>query len=129
LRKEINITPPKDRKIILRELRDEFVSEESKRILRRKIMVYYVYVLRNTGTGMMYIGSTSNLKRRFLEHQEGKSLFTRKNKKGGKWQLVYFEGYPNKADAKSREKFLKGGSGRNYLKKQLKNYFNNFGPV
>jgi putative endonuclease len=89
-------------------------------------MIYFVYVLQNSKTGMLYIGFTANLKHRVSEHKEGKSLFTRKNRKEGKWKLIYFEGYPNKKDAESREKFLKGGSGRNYLKKQLHNYFNNF---
>jgi len=71
---------------------------------------------------MFYIGFTIDLKRRLKEHLEGKSLFTRKNRKEGKWKLIYFEGYTNKKDAEGREKFLKGGSGRKYLKKQLKNY-------
>lgn len=86
-------------------------------------MVYYVYVLRNSQTKMLYIGFTLNLRRRIIEHQKGKSLFTRQNKSIGQWKLIYFEGYPNKKDAEGREKFLKGGSGRNYLKHQLKNYF------
>jgi len=38
-------------------------------------------------------------------------------------QLIYYEAYTNKKDAKGREKFLKGGSGHMYLKKQLKYYF------
>lgn len=91
-------------------------------------MVYFVYVLQNSSTRMLYIGFTTNLKRRILEHQEGKSLFTRKNKSTGKWKLIYFEGYSNKKDAEGREKFLKGGSGRKYLKCQLKNYFSKYGP-
>jgi len=37
-------------------------------------------------------------------------------------KLIYFEAYFNKKDALSREKFLKGGSGHKYLKKQLKHY-------
>ncbi|MCD6429180.1 GIY-YIG nuclease family protein [bacterium] len=80
-------------------------------------MFYYVYVLRNTNTGMFYIGMTSNLKRRLEEHKKGKSLFTRKNRKRGRWKLIYFEGYLEKKDAEGREKFLKGGSGRKYLNK------------
>lgn len=86
-------------------------------------MVYFVYVIQNSETKMLYIGFTGNLKQRITEHQEGKSLFTRKSRKNGQWKLIYFEGYSNKKDAMSRERFLKGGSGRNYLKKQLKNYF------
>ena len=76
---------------------------------------YYVYVLYNVHTGMFYIGMTSNLKRRLKEHKEGKSTFTRRNRKNGRWILIYFEGYRSKEDAEGREKFLKGGSGRKYL--------------
>jgi len=39
------------------------------------------------------------------------------------WQLIYYESYLKKSDTIGREKFLKGGAGRKYLKKQLKNYF------
>ena len=88
-------------------------------------MSYYVYVLRNSNTGVLYIGYTADLKRRIQEHKDGKSLYTRKNKKDGAWKLIYFEGYTDRVDAHSREKFLKGGSGRNYLKRQLRNYFSN----
>lgn len=38
-------------------------------------------------------------------------------------QLIYYESYLNKKDAKGREKFLKGGSGHKYIRKQLTNYF------
>jgi len=86
-------------------------------------MVYYVYILQNIVTRMLYIGFTTNLRERVLRHQKGKSLFTQRNKKGGRWKLIYFEGYPNRKDAESREKFLKGGSGRNYLKRQLRNFY------
>ncbi len=78
---------------------------------------------------MFYVGFTTNLKRRISEHKTGKSLFTRKNKKGGEWRLIYFEGYVDKKNAISRERFLKGGSGRKYLKKQLRNYFLNHNTV
>ena len=88
-------------------------------------MIYYIYVLQNSQTKMFYIGFTRDLKRRLIEHQNSRSTFTRKNTKMGKWKLIYFEGYCNQKDAEGREKFLKGGSGRRYLKKQLKNYFNN----
>ncbi|MBL7156154.1 MAG: GIY-YIG nuclease family protein [Candidatus Pacebacteria bacterium] len=88
-------------------------------------MSYYVYVLQNSHTGVLYIGYTTDLKRRIQEHENGKSLYTRKNKKEGIWKLIYFEGYTNRIDAYNREKFLKGGSGRNYLKRQLRNYFSN----
>lgn len=97
-------------------------------------MVYYVYVLENQNDKSFYIGFTGNLKKRLFEHQNGKGARTTKNgllhnpSRGAAtkiqdiWKLIYFEGYVNKMDALGREKFLKGGSGHKYLKKQLKNY-------
>ncbi|MCK5320520.1 GIY-YIG nuclease family protein [Candidatus Parcubacteria bacterium] len=38
------------------------------------------------------------------------------------WKLIYYEAYIEKRDAIGREKFLKSGSGRKYLNKQLRNY-------
>ena len=83
-------------------------------------MYYYVYVLQNLDDKSLYIGFTTNIKQRLSDHQSGKgSTVTRKKKN---WELIYFEGYKNKKDALSREKFLKGGSGRKYINKQLYNY-------
>ncbi|MFQ5661809.1 MAG: GIY-YIG nuclease family protein [Candidatus Paceibacteria bacterium] len=82
--------------------------------------MYYVYVLQNQNDKSLYIGYTTNLKRRLLEHNESRGGRTTKLKKD--WKHIYFEGYLNKQDALGREKFLKGGSGRKYLYKQLANY-------
>lgn len=82
--------------------------------------MYYVYVLENQNDKSFYIGYTANLKRRILEHQNGKGGRTTRIKKS--WKLIYFEGYLNKQDALGRELFLKSGSGRKYLYKQLANY-------
>ena len=84
--------------------------------------VYYVYVLENQDDRSFYIGFTDNLKRRIFEHQNQKGGRTTKLKKN--WKLIYFEGYLIKQDAIGREKFLKSGSGRKYIKKQLFHYLN-----
>ena len=34
----------------------------------------------------------------------------------GPWQLIYYEAYLNRADALGREKYLKSGDGRKFLK-------------
>lgn len=82
--------------------------------------MYYVYVLHSQKDGQLYTGYTSDLKRRLMEHSAGKtaSLVYRLPVK-----LIYYEAYVDVADAKGRELFLKSGSGKTYLKKQLKNYF------
>jgi len=84
--------------------------------------MFFVYVLENQNDKSFYIGYTTDLKRRISEHKEGKGGRTTKLKKN--WELIYFEGYLNQKDALGREKFLKGGSGRKYLYKQMANYLN-----
>lgn len=76
--------------------------------------MYCVYLLQNRDGGW-YIGFTGDLKRRVSEHQTGQNPTTSR----GSYRLVYYEAYLNKADALGREKFLKSGSGRRFLRKQL----------
>lgn len=85
--------------------------------------MYYVYILENQDDKSFYIGYTQNLKQRIKEHLSSRGCRTTKLKKN--WKLIYFEGYIEKKDATGREKFLKGGSGRKYLNKQLKYYLYN----
>lgn len=65
------------------------------------------------------VGYTNDLRKRFREHNEGKSTYT---KGRGPFELIYYEAYRNKKDAKSREKQLKSGQGRAYLKKRIKHF-------
>jgi putative endonuclease len=82
---------------------------------------HYVYLLECQNDKSWYIGYSEDLKKRINDHLKGRGCRTTSIKKN--WKLIYYESYPNKADALGREKFLKGGSGRTYLKKQLKHYF------
>ena len=83
-------------------------------------MFYYVYILESQLDGTWYTGFTKNIKQRIMHHNSGKGGRTTRQKKD--WKIIYCEAYLNKEDAFGREKFLKGGSGKKYLKKQLKNY-------
>jgi len=82
--------------------------------------MYWVYIIECSDKSW-YIGFTSNLKRRVSEHKSGTGSRTTSLKKG--WKLIYCEGYKNKKDAEGRERFLKSGSGRKFIKKQLTHYF------
>lgn len=84
--------------------------------------MYYTYLLENKNDKSWYIGYTSNLKKRISDHISGNGAETTKKKTG--WNLIYYEAYLSKKDAEGRERFLKSGSGRKYLKKQLANYLN-----
>lgn len=83
--------------------------------------MHIVYVLENQNDKSWYVGQTDNLKRLIIEHNSGIGGRTTRTK-AGPWKLIYAEAYCDKRDALGREKFLKGGSGRKYLYKQLKNY-------
>ncbi|OGG57396.1 hypothetical protein A2853_02675 [Candidatus Kaiserbacteria bacterium RIFCSPHIGHO2_01_FULL_55_17] len=79
--------------------------------------MHYVYLLQSEKDGLLYIGYTSDLKRRFAEHNGGLSKAT---KSRTPFQLVYYEAYKSRADALFREKNLKRYS-RSYqeLKKRI----------
>ncbi|MDD5547323.1 MAG: GIY-YIG nuclease family protein [Candidatus Pacebacteria bacterium] len=85
--------------------------------------MHYVYLLENIENKNWYIGFTENIKRRLFEHNNGRG--GRTTRIGKSWKMIYCEVYLNKEDAVGREKFLKGGSGRKYLKKQLTHYLKN----
>ena len=81
--------------------------------------MYYVYVIQSTKNGYFYTDSTGDLRKRFKEHNEGKSPYTRHR---GKYILIYYEACTNEYDAKKREKYLKTGMGKRYLKNRLKRF-------
>lgn len=82
--------------------------------------MYYTYLLENQKDKSWYIGYSSNLKKRVSDHISGNGAQTTKHKTD--WKLIYYEAYLNKKDAEGRERFLKSGAGRKYIKKQLANY-------
>ena len=81
--------------------------------------MWYVYVLQNQKKHWN-IGSTKDLRKRILRHNSGKNKST---KYGLPWKLIYYEACLNKEDARAREKYLKSGMGRRYLKNRLKFFF------
>ena len=83
-------------------------------------MFYFVYIIESDVDQSWYIGYTQDLKQRVKEHNQGKCTYTKKL--GRKWRLIYAEFYRSKKDALGREQFLKSGSGRRYIKKQLHYY-------
>ncbi|NLH62450.1 MAG: GIY-YIG nuclease family protein, partial [Ignavibacteriales bacterium] len=51
---------------------------------------------------------------RLAEHNNKNLSFW--TKRGNDWKLIYYEEFTSKSDALNREKWLKGGSGRDFLK-------------
>ena len=78
---------------------------------------YYTYVIRSKKNGKFYTGMTHNLRKRFSEHNAGKVMST---KGRGPFKLIYYEFCLNEQDARAREKYLKSGMGKRYLRNRLK---------
>lgn len=82
--------------------------------------MYFVYLLESKQDKSWYVGYTPNNPiERLKKHNLLQVYYT---KRKAPWKLIYFESYLNRLDATGREKFLRSGSGHNFLKKQLKNY-------
>jgi putative endonuclease len=78
--------------------------------------MYYVYVLKSLRDNKLYIGQTKDLKRRILEHN---SCQVESTKSRTPLRLLYYEACNVLEDAIAREKALKRGFGRAYLKRRL----------
>lgn len=81
--------------------------------------MFYTYILQSEKSGKMYIGYTKDLRKRFKEHNDGKSTYT---KGRGPYKIIYYEACLNEDDARSRELYLKTGVGRRYINARLKRF-------
>ena len=79
--------------------------------------MYYVYVIESINFKRRYIGFTSNIENRLKQHNSGK---TRSTKAYKPWKLLFFEEFKDKIDAINREKYLKSGVGREYIREWLR---------
>ena len=82
--------------------------------------MYYIYVIQSLKDKNLYTGYTTNIQKRILEHNQGK-VFATKTKIP--FKLLYFEGCLNMKDARAREKYLKSGMGKRYIKNRIKFFF------
>jgi putative endonuclease len=82
-------------------------------------MFYYVYILQSQKNRSFYIGYTTDLKKRFNEHNNGESLATKPFRP---YKLIFYEAFIDRKDAKAREVYLKSGWGFRSIKKMMKNY-------
>jgi putative endonuclease len=76
-------------------------------------MLYTVYILFSEKHAKIYIGYTSNLINRFHSHNgQSKKAWTRNFRP---WMVIYCEYFINKAQARAREKQLKGTKSREWI--------------
>lgn len=81
--------------------------------------MYYVYIILSSKTSFFYTGCTGDLRKRFKQHQNNLVAST---KGCGPFKLVYYEACMHKYDAYAREKCLKTGMGKRFIKNRLKRF-------
>ena len=78
--------------------------------------MWYVYIFKNIRTDFIYIGSTNDLKRRFVEHNEGVSTATKPYKP---YELLSYIAVQTESQARNLEQYFKTGSGKAILYKRI----------
>jgi len=112
--------------------------------------MFYTYVLQSEKNKEIYIGFTSDLKHRLLEHNQGLNFSTKRympwklvcseRKNHGTYAVdeanferrsenhglqavgIYYEACVEESDARRREKYLKTTQGGRLLKRRIKDY-------
>ena len=80
---------------------------------------FYTYVLKSIKDSKLYIGYSTNLKRRIKEHEHGYNFSTKFRLP---FMLIYYEAGLSEKDAKRRENYLKTTQGRRFLALRLLEY-------
>ena len=78
--------------------------------------MHYTYVLYSEKDCEWYTGATSDLRARVREHSEGRVRSTEQRRP---LLLAYYEACLNREDAFRRERYLKTGRGKRYLRQRL----------
>lgn len=77
---------------------------------------WYVYVLKSLPRDFTYLGSTNNLQRRLLEHNDGLVLSTKAYRP---LEIVAYVAVRTEKKARELEKYFKTGFGKAILKKRV----------
>jgi putative endonuclease len=73
---------------------------------------FYVYIIYSQSIDKFYIGYTTDIEKRLIDHNSGISAFTSKTKD---WKLKYSEKYETMELAMKREREIKSKKSRKYI--------------
>lgn len=76
--------------------------------------MFFVYVIKSEFNGFFYVGLTTSVTNRIIQHNKG---MTKSTKPFKPWKLFFSEEYETRIEARKREKYLKSGVGKEYIKK------------
>jgi putative endonuclease len=77
--------------------------------------IWYVYAIASEVRNYIYVGLTSDVERRVSQHNGGRERTTRAYRP---FRVILVEEYSSRTAARAREKELKSGWGKEFLKKR-----------
>lgn len=80
--------------------------------------MYYTYALKSLSRNYIYVGISDNYTRRINQHNSGKNKTT---KPYLPFKTIFIEKFDSRMAARKKEKYLKSGSVKEFLKSLLKN--------
>jgi len=80
--------------------------------------MFYVYILQSLKDKKLYIGYSTDLRKRLKDHNSGGTKSTKVRRP---FRLVYYEAHISKNDARRRETYLKTNKGKSSLRQILRN--------
>ena len=75
--------------------------------------MFYAYAIFSLEWHYIYVGLTNDIERRFTEHQNGTNKTTKPYRP---YKLIYTEEFDTRIEAREKEKYLKSGVGKEFLK-------------
>ena len=76
-------------------------------------MKIIVYAIKSKVKNYIYVGMTQNLAERIHRHNSGRERTTKPYRP---FELIYTEEKSNRVEARKREKYIKSGDGKAFLK-------------
>jgi putative endonuclease len=75
--------------------------------------MFFVYAIKSEKDGRIYVGMCAEVNVRLKQHNNGNT----KSTKGFRpWKLIYTEEVVSRVEARKKEKYLKSGIGKEFLK-------------
>lgn len=78
--------------------------------------MFYTYLLESKTDGTLYIGLTNNVTARLERHNKGMESYTKTKLP---WELLFYAAFRTRVEAASFEKYLKSGSGKEFVRKRI----------
>ncbi|MCF8379142.1 MAG: GIY-YIG nuclease family protein [Bacteroidales bacterium] len=78
--------------------------------------MFYVYAISSIAKNYIYVGLTADYEERINRHNKGYERTTRPYKP---FTTILIEEFANRSEARKREKYLKSGIGKEFLKRLL----------